>query len=320
MNEILESTKKVVEKSIRVQIRTQALINFSRELGAANIQIPSWNYSYHYYGKGEEMVAYLLVLDSINFCFWPPPGKKKWEIDYQSEKISGYYALAASLKQAVESGIPITKARYLADLSLDELKQLLGGRGTLQLLEHRLQNLKELGQALLKEYKGEACKLVEAAEKSAVKLVRLLAEKLGSFRDVGKYRGYDVFFYKRAQLFAADLYGAFQGKGWGCFFDMDQLTAFADYKLPQLLRHLGILHYSQELAEKVDQKVPLEAGSPEEVEIRANTIWAVELIRQELSQRGKELRSFEIDWILWNLSQKKEFKLKPYHRTATIFY
>ncbi len=320
MNEILESTKKVVEKSIRVQIRTQALINFSRELGAANIQIPSWNYSYHYYGKGEEMVAYLLVLDSINFCFWPPPGKKKWEIDYQSEKISGYYALAASLKQAVESGIPITKARYLADLSLDELKQLLGGRGTLQLLEHRLQNLKELGQALLKEYKGEACKLVEAAEKSAVKLVRLLAEKLGSFRDVGKYRGYDVFFYKRAQLFAADLYGAFQGKGRGCFFDMDQLTAFADYKLPQLLRHLGILHYSQELAEKVDQKVPLEAGSPEEVEIRANTIWAVELIRQELSQRGKELRSFEIDWILWNLSQKKEFKLKPYHRTATIFY
>ena len=320
MKEILESTKKVVEKSIRVEIRTQALINFSRELGAANIQIPSWNYSYHYYGKGEEMVAYLLVLDSINFCFWPPPGKKKWEIDYQSEKISGYYALAASLKQAVESGIPITKARYLADLSLDELKQLLGGRGTLQLFEHRLQNLKELGQVLLKEYKGEACKLVEAAEKSAVKLVRLLAEKLGSFRDVGKYRGYDVFFYKRAQLFAADLYGAFQGKGWGCFFDMDQLTAFADYKLPQLLRHLGILHYSQELAEKVDQKVPLEAGSPEEVEIRANTIWAVELIRQELSQRGKELRSFEIDWILWNLSQKKEFKLKPYHRTATIFY
>jgi len=320
MKEILEATKRVVKKSLRVQIQNQALINFSRELGASNIQIPSWNYSYHYYGKGEEMVAYLLVLDSINFCFWPPPGKKKWEIDYQSEKISGYYALAASLKQAVESGIPITKARYLADLSLDELKQLLGGRGTLQLFEHRLQNLKELGQVLLKEYKGEACKLVEAAEKSAVKLVRLLAEKLGSFRDVGKYRGYDVFFYKRAQLFAADLYGAFQGKGWGSFFDMDQLTAFADYKLPQLLRHLGILHYSQELAEKVDQKVPLEAGSPEEVEIRANTIWAVELIRQELSQRGKELRSFEIDWILWNLSQKKEFKLKPYHRTATIFY
>jgi hypothetical protein len=61
-------------------------------------------------------------------------------------------------------------------------------------------------------------------------------------------------------------------------------------------------------------------GSPEEVEIRANTIWAVELIRKELALLRKGLRAFEVDWILWNMSQDPAFKTKPYHRTVTIFY
>jgi hypothetical protein len=148
----------------------------------------------------------------------------------------------------------------------------------------------------------------------------LLAEKLLSFQDVADYQEHKVFFYKRAQIFAADLYGAFHGKEWGSFVDIDKLTAFADYKLPQVLRHLGILRYAKSLAQKVDQKVLLDSGSPEEVEIRANTIWTVELIRQELKRMGKELKSFEIDWILWNLGQHAEFVVKPYHRTVTIFY
>jgi hypothetical protein len=101
---------------------------------------------------------------------------------------------------------------------------------------------------------------------------------------------------------------------------MDKLTAFADYKLPQVLRHLGILRYSPELADKIEQRILIEAGSREEVEIRANTIWAVELMRQELEKMGKGLRAFEIDWILWNLGQDEAFKEKPYHRTVTIFY
>jgi hypothetical protein len=64
----------------------------------------------------------------------------------------------------------------------------------------------------------------------------------------------------------------------------------------------------------------LAPGSPDEVEIRANTIWAVELIREELKQGGKAFRAFEIDWLLWTLGQSDEFRAKPYHRTVTILY
>lgn len=320
MNEVLDTTRHVKERSQQVTIDKQALVNFSRKLIKDGIEIPPWNYDYHFFDGGQETVAYLLILDSINFCFWPKPGADKWEIQYEPETLSGYYALAASLKKALDSGVPITRANYLAELPLGKLRQILGGKGDLHLMEERVRILNELGEFLIKEYDGEAYRLVEAAENSALILVRLLVENLPSFKDVAEYHGKKIYFYKRAQIFAADLYGAFGGKDWGYFKDIDNLTAFADYKLPQVLRHVDILRYEQALEHKVDQGIFLEAGSPEETEIRANTIWAVELIRQELTQMGKKLRAFEIDWILWNLGQESQFKAKPYHRTVTIYY
>lgn len=307
-------------ESLQVQIDEHALVRFSKGMVEKGIQLPPWESLYHFYDGGEKTVCYLLVLDTLNFCFWPAPGATKWEIEYKSRKLSGYYALAVSLKQALESGTPINRAGYLAELSLSELKELLGGPGELLLLNQRVENLNELGKVLLEEYNGQASKLVEAAGESAIALVRMLYRRLSSFRDVAKYRGHQVPFYKRAQIFAADLYGAFHGKKWGYFADMDKLTAFADYKLPQVLRHLGILRYAPDLENRIDQQIFIEAGSPEEVEIRANTIWAVALIRQAMERMGKGLNAFEIDWILWNMGQDEAFKEKPYHRTVTIFY
>lgn len=42
-----------------------------------------------------------------------------------------------------------------------------------------------------------------------------------------------------------------QGTGLGHFRDIDQLTMFADYRVPAVLREMGILQYSPQLAAKV---------------------------------------------------------------------
>jgi hypothetical protein len=320
MWEALETTKLVAENSLLVQIDLAALGRFVDQLFIEGISPPPWDHRYHFHDNGVETVAYLLVLDTINFCFWPMPGDPRWEIESEGQWLSGYYALAASLKKAVETGVPVTDARYLSRLSLNDLNQLLGGRGRLQLMEERLKNLNELGRVLLSHYNGKAHKLVEAAHNSAVALAKMLSEKLTSFRDISKYKGLDVVFLKRAQLFAADLYAAFGGDKWGGFTDMNELTAFADYKLPQVLRQLGILKYTQQLKQKVDHEILLESGGMEEIEIRANTVWAVELICRQLSLAGKNISSFELDNILWNLGQQDRFRTKPYHKVATIFY
>jgi hypothetical protein len=320
MFEVLETAKDVAEKSRYVRINHEALKKFSQELAERGTPIPAWDAEHHFKGNDEETIAYLLAADTVNFCFWPPPGEEKWEISYRGKKYSGYFGLSVSLKKALESEIPLTDASFLASLTLKQLKDVLAGKGLLQLMKERLLNLQELGRVLLDKYNGRASELVAAAGGSAIKLVRMLAADFTSFCDQATYQGQKAYFYKRAQLFAADLHGALGGKGLGSYSDMEELTAFADYKLPQVLRHVGALGYSPGLAERVDRMAHLDPGSEEEVEIRANTIWAVELIRREMKRLGKHVIASEIDWLLWNLGQNDRFRAKPYHRTITIFY
>ena len=96
------------------------------------------------------------------------------------------------------------------------------------------------------------------------------------------------FFCKRAQIFAADLYGAF--------------------------------HYAPILSQTLDHHAILVLGSPKEADIRANTIWVVELIRQEMACQRGSIKAIDIDWVLLNPGQDETFKRRPYHRTVTIFY
>jgi hypothetical protein len=320
MNEVLETSEWVARESGHVHIDHEALVRIPERAIRDQIRIPPWEERHHFYDGGIRTVWYFLILDSLNFCFWPLPGRPRWEVMIDGESLSGYYAMAASLKRAFLSGNPLDEAESLSSLTRAELVKILYGQGELQLLETRIEILREVGRVLLEDYRGDAGRLVEEAGGSALKLARLLGLKFRSFRDEAVYQGQEVFFYKRAQILAADLFGSFQGKGWGAFSDMDRLTAFADYKLPQVLRHLGVLHYDDPLARKVDSCVLIEAGSDEEVEIRANTVWAVELLRREFQRQGVSWRSYEIDWMLWNMGQEDAFRQKPYHRTVTIFY
>lgn len=60
---------------------------------------------------------------------------------------------------------------------------------------------------------------------------------------------------------------------------------FADYVVPAVLRHWGILTCSQALVKMVDSLQELPSGSEEEVELRACTITAVERLREYLAAR-----------------------------------
>jgi hypothetical protein len=320
MHEVIETTRKVSRRSRFVRIDPDAVIRFARTGAEKTIEIPPWDTHCHFSGPEDLTVSYILVLDTINFCFWPESGSRRWEIAVDGRHFSGYHGLAMALKQAFESDSALADAGFLERLTRRDLETILGGRGSLQLLEERVAALNELGRILNTVYNGKATRLAEAANGSATALARLAAKHLSSFNDVAVYENETVYFYKRAQILAADLYGALKGAGWGSFGDMEQLTAFADYKLPQVLRALGILQYGPELARTVDHQALLQPGSPEEVEIRANTIWAVETIRRELGKMGKNLKAHEIDWLLWTMGQDEKYRAKPYHRTKTIFY
>lgn len=164
-----------------------------------------------------------------------------------------------------------------------------------------------------------------------------LTSLFNNFQDHALYQGQQVCFYKRSQILVADLWGALKGKpGYEDFFpDIGELTTFPDYRVPQILNHLGIMQYSKELQEIIDKRLEIPAGSAEEVgilpffldifgiyqvEIRAFTVETVERLKEMVRKMGCQLNSVEIDWFLWQKGEKVKEKIRNHHRTMSIFY
>jgi len=327
---VLRSTLWVVEHARHAWINRDMVGHVSEQLLAKYTPTiePVWYDRFHFYDGTGCTVNWLLVLDALNFCFWAEKDQPRWRIDYHGEILDGYWAEAASLTRAVEEGIALWDAEYLSTMSREDLAYVfrstpaadgLAGE-MIPLFDARLAHVHEVGRVLLERFDGQFAHAVEKAEGSAVNLALLLAQEFSSFRDVANYQGQEVRFFKRAQICVADLYGAFGGKRWGAFTDLDKLTIFADYKLPQVLRHYGILEYEPRLAERIDNQELLQPGEEEEVELRAATIWACELLRHEMSRISRQtITAVEVDQLLWYLGQNSS-EMRPYHRTRTIYY
>lgn len=321
---VLESCHPVVKEARYVLIREESLNYYARELVEKKESPVTWNREFHYHGPRDRLFAYVFVLDTLNFCFWSLPGEPRWTVEYGGAKYNGYWALALALKKAFEDGKPLWEPSFLKTLDSAVLQTVLmpGGEGPpIPLFDERLANLRELGEALCRDWQGEFRVFMERNGPDVGSFVEAVVSSFPSFADEALYRGKKVHFYKRAQILAGDLAGALEAPGEPPLFpDLENLTAFADYKLPQILRHAGILVYSPELAAKVDNRVLLLPQSEEEVEIRASTVWAVEELRRRLAALGSTCTAMELDWLLWHLSQSMPADVKPYHLTRTIYY
>jgi len=258
--------------------------------------------------------------------YWGDP---KWTIDFHGRSLDGAWGMLGALACAVDEGFPLFEGAYLASIPASDARYILRGNVEIPMFQERLAIWHEVGRVLVAQFGGNFGNLLHAAGNDAVALVRLLVTHFPSFNDVaalelpsasGGLEGVTVAFYKRAQLAAAMLYEAFGGEGPGDLRRVEQLTVFADYKLPQVLRRLGILHYTPHLADRVDRREPLEAGSREEVEIRAATVWAGELMRQALVHRFPQITALHVDYWLWHEGQRQGPDVWPYHRTRTIYY
>ncbi|MBI3978378.1 MAG: hypothetical protein HY331_09350 [Chloroflexi bacterium] len=314
---VLQTTRPVVERARTVRIDPAAVESLAARFVREELRPPAWDQEIHFDDGTWRTANYVVALDALNFCFW---GEPRWTVVLDGRRLNGYWALAVAVKRAVVAGVPIWDADFLGALTRAGLADILRGDGEIPMLDERLANLHEAGAVLNARYGGRFTVAVEEAGFDAPSLTALLAQRFPSFDDVATYAGQTVRFYKRAQICAADLFGAFQGRDWGNLARLDCLTAFADYKVPQVLRRFGVLLYAPDLADRVDRRVELPAGSPEEVEIRAATIWGVELLRQALAARGRPIAAYELDWYLWQLGQTAPADERPYHRTRTIFY
>lgn len=86
-------------------------------------------------------------------------------------------------------------------------------------------------------------------------MLKLIIQEFICFRDEAVYHGQNVSFYKRAQILIGDIWACFSGMTLGFFGDIDTITMFADYRVPQVLVHFGAMKYSDALHERLTKGV-----------------------------------------------------------------
>ena len=271
--------------------------------------------AHQHFGEPAATLAYVVTLDAINFgSGWFPELRKR-------PGLSGYFMVATCLRDEFARVGPFGPPE-LSSIDADRCAEIFEQRGNAavrELMELFARAMRDLGDWLSVRHGGSYARAVAAAECSAERLAESLAE-MPLYRDVARYASFEVPLYKRAQLTAADLASAFGGRGCGEFHDLAQLTIFADNLVPHVLRCEGVLAYDAGLAARIDRGELLPVGSPEEVEIRAVALHAVELAVRALREYGVDVSAQRLDYLLWNRGQRPEIKAHPRHRTRCPYY
>ncbi|CAE6463259.1 unnamed protein product [Rhizoctonia solani] len=315
-------------------------------------------------------IDWIFLVSLLNFSFWSAlPSGERFAIEWLpprsldgNTRWEGYWALPAALNRALENGVPITDPKFYAsqedcpDSLIEKVfKPAPGCLERIPLLEERIRVMRQAGAILVERYNGSFSGLLaewrqeHGPKATAGVLVAKIATTFDVFRDENTYKDRvgEFFFWKRAQILVAETWAAFYPPPGAVAphpifpLGVTELTMFADYRVPQILHHLGTLDYSPALVSMLVNGENLPNGSEAEMSIRAGGILAVEGIKNRIldirrrkpatNSLDSEVCSVLIDFFLWDLAKRVESTegeegsaksplLSPIHRTRSIWY
>jgi hypothetical protein len=252
----------------------------------------------------EDRAAFWLALDAINFgSGWFPTLRKHGGR-------SGYQTIAREMRIRAEMHGPFIAAE-LQRIDTREVAEALDQDPDHPLLGLFASSLRNLGDRIQQDHGGSFSALVDSGAGSAVSLARQLGG-WECFADCSRYQELELPFLKRAQIAAADL----QRAGVAEFSDYARLTMFADNLVPHVLRLDGVLRFEPELVARIERHELIDHDSPEEVEIRACALHAVELL---VAARGDGCAA-DVDQLLWHRGRHPRYKAVPRHRCRCTAY
>lgn len=296
----------------------------------------------------QEICDWIFMMDLLNFSFWHEKSSLlPYTVSFNGTAYTGYWSLCAAMKKMDAKGIPITSPAYYANATDAELAAFFAPdnpefHAQIPLFQTRCEMLRKAGKILLENCDGHFSNLIKQANKSSQRLLELIMSTFGDlFHDSAMYKGKQVFFHKRAQILIADMWACFENTGLGEFLDIDTITMFADYRVPQALVHLKVIEYTTELLNLLDlnleyhkvkatpilhenERHMLAYGDPREVEIRGASIWVVEMILKAMRERNPDMvvNAIMIDFYLWDFAKKSAHLMShiPIHLTRSIYY
>jgi hypothetical protein len=270
---------------------------------------------HHLLGRGDDTLAFFVILDTINFGSGYAPYLNR-------DGASGYFTVAKRLKEhCAAHGIPAPAelTRWAAQDYARIFGQDLANPHARELMGLFASALTALGRWVREQHGDDYLGFLRRAASVEQAVAALLA--MPFFRDVATYGGREVPFLKRAQIMLHDLKIAAPDHPLLGFPDFAALTIFADNVVPFVLRADGVLRYDDGLNRRIASGESIVSGSAEEVEMRACAVHAAELVVAAMARAGRAITAREIDQALWTRGQaiRGQVATRP-HLTRCTFY
>ena len=322
---VLDSLRPVIEHSRDVKTNLPKLIEVAQWMAYEELPVPQYSIPFAAdSGNASQAIDFTLVAITIDFAFTDFQNHTKFQVDYAGAHYSDSDALFACMKRALDEGTPILDGAYLATITRAQLAHAFRGNIELPLLDERVEMLHQAGQILQAKYGGRYHNFINDCSPRCYDrgngIVERLTAEIPRFHDSSPYDGHEIKIDKLAQLGVWIMYCNFRKSGAFQLDDTEKLTAFADYIVPAALRVMNILEYSPALDHTIKTYQLIPRDSTQEVEIRAHTLYATALLREEINKiRPPDMQTIipQIDARLW-LPYHTTFW--PHHLTRTIMY
>lgn len=301
LEKIKSSCNYVALNSKYVSINYKKLNEYIKTIDIKKIKFWLSNNPYDLFEmKIDKVINFILLFDSINYCFW---GQPKWTIETIEGKKDGSDALLYTLLNYVKKSDRVD----FSNVSFKEFSNILKGNVDIPFLKERYNTIVSICNVVNEKMNGNFYNYIKEINKDT-ELFKIIINNFSNFCDERDYDNEKIYFYKLAQLLTSDILHIKELIN-GTKVDYSHLVGCADYKIPQTLRALGILEYNEELSKIVDNKEIIDKNSKYEVEIRANMIDVISYINSNL----KNVCQIDINDYIFSTSKNVKNIVKPYH-------
>jgi len=321
---VLESLGPVIRGSRFVRTDVKKIAEHAGWMAYEELPFPDFVLPFGVGGNRDEAIDFVMVAGLINFAFTDFRSRKKFEVEYGGKRWSDSEAMFACLKRAADEGVAVLEGEWLARATAGELARIFRGNIEMPMLPERAEIFREAGAVLNARYGGRFHNFFKEGSRRLYDngggMVERLIAEFPRFNDVSTFDGREIKFYKLAQLAIWVLHASLRYSGGFAVEDLSKMAAFADYIVPAALRVMGILRYAPGLEKAIQSGKLLARDSREEIEIRAHTLHATALLREEVNKlrpRDRQVIIPQIDARLWTHYHATHW---PHHLTRTIMY
>jgi len=322
---VLESLRPAIEHSRDVFTHFEKIVEVAGWMGYEELAMPVYPVPTGVKSNDpNDVVDLILVANSIDTAFTDFTTHVKFQVDYEGQHWSDSDAMFACLNRAMNKGVPMLDGKFLAKVTRPELEEIFAGNIEMPMLDEKLEVLHQVGSVLAEKYDGRFRNFIKSCPPLLYDggngLVERMAKEFPRFNDVSQYGGHEIKFYKLAQLGLWFSYATYPQSGPVRLNDVAKMTTFPDYIVPVALRLLGINSYSPALEHAIDSYQLIPRNSAQEIEIRAHSVYATALLREEINKiRPSDLQVIipQVNERLWTHYHTTNW---PHHLTRTIMY